>query len=86
MKTWSSVSGVGCPTASSPHDGVKGAVFPEFGARHPCGWKKIDDTTPHGGCMACLVEAKASSVDLLKATRGARTKLGENSPFFSVVS
>ena len=26
------------PTASSSHDGVKGAVFPEFGARALCGF------------------------------------------------
>ena len=45
------------PTASSPHDGVKGAVFPEFGARAPCGFQKIANAAPHGGCMACLVEA-----------------------------
>src|SRR5258706_12672482 len=37
------------PTASSPHDGVKGAIFPEFGARAPCGFQKIDNPTPHGG-------------------------------------
>ena len=38
------------PTASSPHDGVKGAVFPEFGARAPCGFQKIVNAAPHGGC------------------------------------
>ena len=38
------------PAASSSHDGVKGAVFAEFGARAPCGFQKIDDDAPHGGC------------------------------------
>jgi hypothetical protein len=40
------------PVASSSHDEVKGAVFPEFGVRAPCGFQKIANTTPHGGCMA----------------------------------
>ena len=38
------------PTASPSHDGVKWAVFPEFGARAPCGFQKIANATPHGGC------------------------------------
>ena len=42
------------PTASSPHDGVKGAVFPEFGARTPCGFQKIANAAPHRGVMALL--------------------------------
>src|SRR5258707_13176059 len=29
------------PAASSSHDGVKGAVFLEFGTRAPCGFQKI---------------------------------------------
>jgi len=33
---------------------VKGAVFPEFGARAPCGFQKIDDDAPHGGCVMAL--------------------------------
>ena len=37
--------------ASSSHDGVKWAVFPEFGARDPCGFKKIANATPMGGVM-----------------------------------
>jgi len=36
--------------ASSSHDGVKGAVFPEFDARAPCGFEKIDKAAPIGGC------------------------------------
>jgi len=52
VKTWSSVLGDEMPTASSSHDGVKGAVFPEFGARAPCGFQKIDNAAPHGGAMA----------------------------------
>jgi len=40
------------PAASSSHDGVKGAVFPEFGARAPCGFQKSTTTPPMGGVMA----------------------------------
>ena len=36
--------------ASSSHDGVKWAVFPDLGARAPCGFQKTANATPHGGC------------------------------------
>jgi hypothetical protein len=47
--------GVRCPPLLSSHEGVKGAVFTEFGARAPCGFRKPPTPPPMGGVMAALL-------------------------------
>ena len=40
------------PTASSPHDGVKGAVFPSLVRAPRVAFRKSPTPPPMGGCMA----------------------------------
>jgi hypothetical protein len=55
--------------ASSSHDGVKGAVFPEFDARAPCGFEKIDKAAPIGGVMALLHFLARSKIPTPRASK-----------------